>query len=283
MATKTWISVSTTDYGTAGNWSPSGVPVTGDVVRIPPGTAAITAGLNQSAVVLDGFYVEPGYSAAIGTISANLQVTVDTGLPFVFAGQGQAYIDIGSSAISPIINNTSTVAAGLGFGLYLIGSAIATLTVNRGSVGLAARGGNTSTAATVNSDFISNQAGDVTLYLGAGCTLTTVNQTGGTLTVNSAATTITTLAGTLFVAGTGAVTTLTNNGATCYPTSTGTITTCNANSGITDFTRSQVARTVTTLATQGNDAVIVYDPSFLTVTNKLAPSSAPVQIRIEAL
>lgn len=283
MAVKTWISVSSPDYSVSGNWSPSGVPIAGDVVRIPAATAAITAGLNQSAVALDGFYVEAGYSSAIGTISANLQVTVSSGNPFVFAGQGVAYIDLGSSAISPIVNNTATVATGLGFGLYLTGSALVALYVNRGSVGLAARGGNTSTCPIINCQFTTNQIGDVTLYLGAGCTLTTVNQTGGTLSINSAATTITAQAGTTFISGVGAVTTFTNNGATCYPTTSGTITTCNANAGITDFTRSQVARTVTTLNSAGNDAVIIYDPAFVTVTNPLTPPNTPVQIRVEAL
>lgn len=283
MANKYWTSTSSGDYSVAGNWTPSGVPVANDVVYITAGSASITAGLNQSAVGLDGFFVEAGYTGSIGSPSAYLQITVDTGEPVALAGSGVIYLDLGSSDVSPIVNNTATVTGTSGFGLYLLGSALATLTVNKGVVGLAARGDQTSAATTLNVNWINSQLTDATVVCGAGVTLTTVNQTGGTLTINSAATTVTTLAGTCFILGSGAVTTLTNNGAALYPASTGTITTCNANSGTTDFTRSLAARTVTTLATAGQNATIIMDESYLTVTNRLNPSDVPLIIQIRGL
>lgn len=280
MADKYWIGT-TSDYSVAGNWSPSGAPVAGDVVYIPAGSGAIQAGLNQSAVALDGFFVEPGYSQPIGTASANLQITLDTAKPFVFAGQNTAFIDLGASATTAVVNQTALVTTG--FGLYLLGTALTSLTVNRGVVGFAARGEGASAAATVNVNFITNISGDATLVCGAGVTLTTVNQTGGTLTIQSAATTVNVQNGTTFITGTGAITTLTNNGGTVYPASTGTITTCNANSGSTDFTRSLAARTVTNLNSAGQNAEIVIDESIVTVTNKLNPSDVPMRITIRGM
>jgi hypothetical protein len=283
MANKYWIGLATPgDYSVAGNWSPSGVPTAGDVVYIPAGSPSITAGLNQSAVALDGFFVEPGYSGQIGSGTANLQITLDTGEPFVFAGSNTAYIDLGSSATTATVNNTGLVTGG-GYGLYLLGTALTVLTVNKGVVGFAARGEDASTAAVVNVNWITSQPTDATLVCGSGVTLTDVNQTGGNLTIQSAATTVSVLSGTCFILGTGAVTTLTNNGGTVYPSATGTITTVAANSGTTDFTRSLSARTVTTMTSAGQNAVIIYDESFLTITNKLNVADVPMRIEVRGL
>lgn len=71
MANKTWVGTDTGnegDWGTAANWSPSGVPVATDDVRIPAGSNAITGTLNQSAVALGDVIVEEGYTAAISTL-----------------------------------------------------------------------------------------------------------------------------------------------------------------------------------------------------------------------
>jgi hypothetical protein len=283
MANKYWIGLVTPgDYGVAGNWSPSGVPIANDVVYIPAGSPSITAGLNQSAVSLDGFFVEPGYAGQIGSGTANLQIALDAGEPFVFAGINTAYIDLGASATTAVINNTAPATGG-GFGLYLLGTALTVLTVNKGVVGFAARGGEASTAGVVNVNWVTSQPTDSTLVCGSGVTLTTVNQTGGNLTIQSAATTVSVLSGTCFILGTGTVTTLTNNGGTVYPSSTGTITTVAANSGTTDFTRSLSARTVTTMTSAGQGAVIVYDESFLTITNKLDVANVPMRIEIRGL
>ena len=280
MADKYWVGT-TDNYGTAGNWSPAGVPVAGDVVYIPAGSGAIQSGLNQSAVALDGFFVEPGYSQLIGTSSANLQITLAAGEPFVFAGQNTAFIDLGASATTAVVNQTAL--ATVGYGLYLLGTALTVLTVNRGVVGFAARGEGASTAAVVNVNYVTNITGDATLVCGAGVTLTTVNQTGGTLTIQSAATTVNVQNGTTFITGVGAITTLTNNGGTVYPASTGTITTVNANSGSTDFSRSLAARTVTTLNSAAQNAEIVIDESVVTVTNKLNPADVPVRITLRGM
>ena len=280
MTIKYWNSTSNSDAGVAGNWSGGSLPATGDVVIRPASTSSITAGLTAlSSATLAGFFVELGYAGQIGTPSAYLSISLSSGSPFSFAGAGQAYIDLGSSAVGPVITNTFANQPGA-IGLYLLGSELTTLSVRKGSVGVAARGGETATVATVDCDWSGNQASDSYVLLGSGVTVTTVNQTGGTCVINCSVTTIHADAGTLYLFGSGTVSTLNNNGATAYPNSTGTIGTLNADAGTTDFTRSRDARTLTTLASAGRDATVVYDPGVLAVTNRLNPS-VPVQISVK--
>ena len=284
MATKYWIGT-TGDVSLTSNWSGGSLPVANDVVILPAGSGSMTSNLGTlAAVSLYGFQVQTGYTGTIGSISTGagyLQILIASTYTFQFAGTGIAYIDLQSSPIAPLVTNTQSQGAGT-VCLYLKGSALTTLTVQRGSVGLAAFAGETSTVATVNCDWISNQTSDSYVYLGSGVTVTTVNATGGAVVVNSAATTILTTGGIVTTQGTGAVTTITNAGGTVYPNSSGTITTLNANGGTCDFSRSLVARTVTNMATTGNGssgATINYDPNVVTVTNKLSPSG-PVSITI---
>ena len=267
MALHIWTGASADgNYSTAGNWS-GGVPVAAGDVLIQ-GSVSITAGLNQSAVAIDKFEVAPGYSGTIGSVTAPLQIDPDG---FDFTSTGLAYIDIGSAAISPVVRGTATAATAGTAGLYLKGSAIATLSVLKGTVAVALLTDETATITTANCLFTTTQATDAGLILGPGVTLTTLNQTGGSVDLRCALTTINATGGTLNTRGSGAITTMNADGATIYPQSTGTITTLNANAGTIDFRRSLTARTVTTLASTGQGAVI-YLGDYITLTNQINPA-----------
>ena len=270
MANKVWIGTDG-NYASASNWSPSGVPVAADNVRIPAGAALIAAGLNQSAVALGDFIVEKGCAALIGATGAYLQISCAR---FEFEGTGVAWIDIGSSAISPIVKTTTFAAEG-SFGLYLKGSAIATLSVNDGLVGLAMRYGDT---ATVNTVRVTGKKAKC--VMGSGVTLTTGYTSGGTLELHCAATTVTGEGGNVTTEETGAITTLNANGQGTYKlNATGTITTLNQNdsASVVDFTQSGASRTVTTynhhLGTRR------FDKNVVTFTTDVSPTSAdgPIQ------
>lgn len=259
MADKLWLgNVGTAgDYSVAANWSPSGVPSAADNVSIPAGSPSITAGLDQSAVAIGSFTVERGYTGAIGTSSAYLQIDPDS---FEFSGTGTAYIDIGSAAISPTIRTTATATTG-NAGLYLLGSAIATLHVEGGNVSVAHFIGETSTIATAR---INGGA----VRLNSGVTLTTLLVNGGSATLRAAATTITINGGTVATEGSGAVTTVNANAGTFDSGSSGTITTLAIAGGVADFSGSAVSRTVTTTTVASNGGTLICDESIVTLTNK---------------
>jgi len=68
MATKSWVGAvgaSGDDWNTAGNWSPSGVPIAGDDIEIMNSAFAI-AGYDNSAVDLGNVTIGPGYTVDIG-------------------------------------------------------------------------------------------------------------------------------------------------------------------------------------------------------------------------
>lgn len=268
MADKYWLgndSGNEGNYGTAANWTPSGVPVANDNVFLI-GSQAVTSGFDQSAVELDDFIVSSSMSGKIGLVYSPLQVDLANTDRFEFAGSGLAFIDVGTAAISPVILNTFNATNADPYGLTLEGSAIATIDHRKGSVRL--RG---ATVTTVLQSFLTNQGADTKLLVDSDATITNLKKSGGTAALEAAATLVENEAGTLTTQGSGAVTTLTVDGGTVYPNSSGTITTLNANGGVVDFTRSRVARTVTTLNLNGGS--VIYDPSVVTITNAIGGNS----------
>lgn len=239
------------DWGTAENWSSNAVPVNSDVVIIPGAASgnsvAILYGLNQSSVTLSDVYVQKDYNANIGRIENGVAyyLRIDPDSLDYRASSGLALINIGSANISPYIEANGTAGTNK-HALYIKGSNIATLEIRKGNVGVAPLPGETATVATLLCSYLSNLAADVTLTVGAGVTLTTLTQSGGTCTLNCAATTVTNGAGTsLTTDGTGAITTLHVYG-TSYCNSTGTVGTTNLY-GTLDLTRDRSARTFTTV------------------------------------
>lgn len=256
MAKRTWSGSVSGSWSVAGNWVEGSVPVNTDDVYIPAGSAAITAGLNQSAVTLGRFEIEDGYSANIGSTSESLQIKA-TSCVLAPSG-GSQFIDLGNSNINVEVRKTGSSGTGTR-ALNLRGSNLATVSVLSGSVGIATNPAQTSTVATVRV-----LGGSV--WIGQGVTLTTVNVTSGNVIVDCAATTLTLYSGSLETRYTGAVTTVNVYEGTFFSSSTGTVTTLNAYGGTIDFRRSALARTVTTLTAHASTPVRLYaDSAYVTI------------------
>lgn len=245
------------DWNTAANWVEGVAPIATNHV-ILTGSNKIIYGLRQAGVAINGFSTS-GYSGIIGGPGKPLVIDPDI---FTFSGTGVAYIDIGSAAIAATVNATATATAG-NAGLYLLGSAITTLTVSSGTVSVAAADGETATITTV-------QCAGGTVYLGGGLTVTTVHLVSGTVYLYCAATVTTVNAdsGVLYTYGTRAITTVNHGsalgGPTGYYSSTGTIGTLNVRAGTADFTKSDIARTVTT-ANVYNGGALKRNPTYITI------------------
>lgn len=252
------------DSKSAGYVTGTLIPAAGDDVIIPPGSAAISSGLDQSGVAIADFRVLRGYRNKIGDDSGAapvyLQIDCDT---FSYAGQGgSSYIDLGSANIAPLVEQTGRASATGKHALYLLGSNLSTLTVESGDVGLAARFGETSTVATARI----GDADGALLLVGDGVTITNLDQSGGRGVLRSAVTQIDQFGGTLISELDMTVGTWNLEAGTAIPNSSGTITTFNLNGGTADFLQSTVARTVTTLSI-GNkgERRLKLDPAIVTI------------------
>lgn len=241
------------DYNCITNWVEGAVPVANDTVYIT-GSNAISYGLDQSSVEVDGFYVNPGYSGAIGSASLPLKIDVDNTTAFEFSGTGTSYIEVGNFTGTCRVRKTRAASGG-SVGLQLYGSGIGTVIVEAGVVRLL--------GATVTTLLVGSESG-TTVYVPSGNTLTTLHNQGGTVVLGSAVTTANNQSGTLTTEGSGAITTLNVDAGTVYSESSGTITTLNADGGTVDFTGSRVARTVTTTNLRGS--ILLADLNVVTFT-----------------
>lgn len=275
MAIREWLGSADGDVGNTANWSGGAVPTTGDTVRITPRATmyAISDGLaDLTGVALAAFIVEPGFTKALATETAYLQITASS---FEYAGTGLAYIDLEASNIDAEIFATASPATGRR-GLYLKGSNLATVTVAAGAVGIAARSGETSTAAAIR------MLGDAaSVWAGSGVTLTTWQQRGGSGRLRCAATNVICDGGELTTEETGAITNVYANKGRIVPNSSGTITDLYVNGGTVDFTRSGQARTVTDHV--HNSGTIIYDPDVITFTNKRTAEDYPISLTASRL
>ena len=167
------------DYSVAGNWS-GAVPVADDTVIIPAGSGNITAGLNQASIELEEFTVQEGYTGRIGIRPTSgaaptyLQLGIMTNSPCELTLSNYAYIDVDNSDIDVTVFRAAQGTSG-DYGLCLLGSAIQTLSVHQGSVGLGYQRGNLA-----DCDDIQLRAGAL-LYRGAGSGSSAATIMGGTL------------------------------------------------------------------------------------------------------
>jgi hypothetical protein len=271
MANKIWIGNDTGnegDWATAANWSPSGVPTDGDDVFLTNSSQSVTEGFNQSAVALASLNIDQTFTGAIGDASNYLQIGtailniglyLGSGVP---QGSGRIKINLGSTTTATvnIYNSGQSLDTNLPAIRLLMAKAADTVNILKGSVGIACQAGETSTVGTINTN------GDGKTWIGAGVTLTTLTKNGGAVQMECAATTINNYAGDLKIFGTGAITTLNAFAGNVESSSAGTITTANVRGpAIVDFTKSLVARTVTTL-NLSNGGTIKRDTAVVTIT-----------------
>ena len=290
--TKIWVGTDTGhegDINTAANWSPSGVPVATDHVYFENSSQSVTDGLDAlAAVTLGSLTIAQSFTGAIGTASAYLQAAASVvtigrhsgpGSP---TGSGRLMLDLRSVQTAVTIHNSGTSLDTNKPPIRIINThASSVLTVRKGKVGIAANStGETSQFATINVAYDTSKDADAEVYIGSGVTLATLNQTGGKVQLNCAATTVNTEGGTLLTEGSGAIGTINAYAGTLTLNSTGTITTLNIVRGGTakvDFSKSPAARTVTTVKLEVGGE-LAYDVDAITITNKVA-SDNPVRLK----
>lgn len=259
------------------NWSTGSVPVNGDDVYIEDSDVDIRYGLNQSAVTLSNLYIRQNYTGKIGLantttngyyeyrshylrISAtNVHIGAGGG-----AGSGRIKLDVGSNACTLAVDNSGNAESdNLPATLFKGSNASNVININKGSIGIAVEAGDTATVATLRASYIDNIAGDVDLVAGAGVTLTTISQSGGSVELNSGFTTLNKTDGETLI-NDGSVTTLNLDGGELIYSGTGTIANLNVGSGANaDFSKDIRSRTVTNCTLQAG--ATLKDP-FKTVT-----------------
>lgn len=248
-------------WDTASNWSPSGVPTTGDAVYLINSNVDLLWGLNQTTLTYLSMTVDKTYVGKLGLLDWNTGGYYEYRPKFLVAGittMNMGSGDAGSNSprfkwdgegVLTTINVFSTGTQeidGVPPFLFKGTNASNVLNMTQGHMGVAFYPGEVATILTARIGSKDSPASDVTLILGAGVTgPTTLTQTGGTVSTNATVTTWTINTGTANVWA-GAVTTLTIDAGKVNYNSTGTIGTLTVGSGgDIDFSRDIRARAIT--------------------------------------
>ena len=284
--TGTWSSTGNTtenvgnnDWTTARNWEKDAIPVATDDALFDVGSVDVKYGLNQAAVALADFRVFEGCSSQFGRFDNGLEhyLRIDPNL-FRYEGKGSlAMFDLNAAAIAAYVATFGSPGTAGRKAVYIKGSAITTLTVNRGIVGVAVQDADTATVTEIVCGYLTGQTSDVDLEIGSGTTLTTLTQSGGICKLKAACTTVNQSAGTtLTTEGSGAITTINARG-TCKLNSSGTITTLNV-WGLVDFSGDRTARTVTNLNLKpGGKVILTSDITVTTLTGLTEQGDATIE------
>ena len=270
MADKTWWGFdpgNEEDWGTAGNWNPSGVPTNSDRVWIGPGSSDISGTLGQGGVTLGTVVIEPGYTGNIGFSTGStpsyLELDCDS---LITSGTGIMYIDLShSGAINVLVEDARTNLPIGQCGLYLTtdgSGTIGNLSVNRGKVALGYFGDDP--AQTVAECIVSGP--DASLVVGDPVTQTAVTVEDGVYRSNSSATitTFTISGGLAVLLGSSAVTTANCEGGTTLLGGSGTVATCNIDGGVVDATYLAQAQTITAL--NFLEGSLISNASYITIS-----------------
>jgi len=278
-----WSGAATSVYSTAGNWQANGPPVATDEVILPDGNTVAITGSDENATALLSFTSKPGYSGAIGTLTAGLPVPLQlAATTYNLGGSGTAYIDLTANSTTTC-NVTKAAAGSPSTGVYglTLSSAdtIANLNINLAtggeSVGVAALAGQTGTFTNVSID------GKGTVVLGAAlATITDLKIAGeGTVYIDCSYTTLTISGSPTVYQRAGAGTTLLCYGGRFYNNTTGTITTTNIFPGATvDLTDGPQARVMTNTNVYGDGVFDDSDKRLATCTLKVYGSGINVKL-----
>ncbi len=293
--TGTFVSSTTTtnsgpnDVNLAANWSTNALPANGDDVYITGTGQGLLYNLDAlAAIVLNTLTFDTTFTGQCGLLAQNangyeeyrpryFQIKTPTETYLAGTGGGSQLIqrDNGSQAWTVNVSATGSPITQGRPALLLKGSSGSNvLTVTRGVVGSAIDPGDTAVWATVNVGYQTSQRTDVTLTLGSGCTVTTIDQTGGIVNAFTSATTWTQQAGTAYLYGTGTITTLDVEGGTFLYQSNGTCTTLTVGTnGTADYRSDPRSRTVTNSTVYGT----LLDPNkTVTFTNPVSfPQGVP--------
>lgn len=251
MATDIFLGTSV-DWEAAGNWSLGAAPVDTNDVIIENSSQSVTTNLDQPTIDANTLKIKANYTGSIGVTAAGTYLEMTSATTTIGEGDGNGspllMLNHGTVQTAVTVYKTGTATDSTLGALQWIGTNAANVvTVQRGHVGIAMRGGAVATVATLNVGYMSSQAGDSKVWCGSGTTLTTINQTGGELVLRSNAVTLNIYGGKTYLNDAMTVTTVNLYGGTLYYNSSGTATTINVMSGgVLDFSQRYAARTVTT-------------------------------------
>ncbi len=275
-------------WNNASNWSTGGAPASGDDVFIQNSAVPIIYGLSNAAVLLNSLTIDQSYTGTIG-----LPVTNSAGYPEyrtqylligqqgaftttigrgIGAGSGRIKINYGSTkTFCTVLNSGSPVEAALPAVILLGTNSSNTLTVEKGSVGMALFAGDTSTLAALNVGYVTSETSDSNVKMGTGVTLSScaIVKTGGSLELNSTFNTLVDQGGTTTIIGIAASTSITANGGTIINQSSGTHAAVTVgNGGVMDCSQDLQAKTFTN--TTLNFGATLLDPGKkITFTNPM--------------
>lgn len=265
MATKSWQSVSSTDWATAGNWN-GGVPTSNDHAIVNGGVSI--AGYDASAVDLDSLNIGPDFTGAIGSTGSYLIVAGDlvnikTTTQASIRGARDIYLDTGGTYTSDVVYIDSTAVNQT---IYLKGT-ITDLMVNHGRVVLVS-----GTVAELHVVWDGTGTAPTVEIQTPTITLANVHRYGGTVRMTQAGTVTTTRQnGGDFEATAGTLTNAYVSGGALRDTTTTTTTLLHIYPGGRVDYRSNVAgKTVTTTEVYGSGELL-YDKELVRITFTNAP------------
>lgn len=297
------------DWSTATNWSDGSAPANGDDVIIEGVSTNICWGLDQSGVTLASLTVRRTYTGKLGLDRRVFATSADGETSSDRPEYRPHYLEIGydaaelgqhvgpgsppgsqrikldnakSGASTTVVHDTASSPSEAGFPAVrlLAGHANADLVVRGARAGVGIAMDEPGEVSTVGAVSISAGA----LFVGAGTTITTLTQAGGTSTLQAAATvtTVTVEDGVLTTEGDYTVTTLNANGGTVFcnhvKTSGNAITTLNLAGGTVDARQSTRARTWATV--NPDEGALITDDAIVTITTFDQPAG-PRQMRIQ--
>jgi hypothetical protein len=194
--------------------------------------ASFTADIGLPEITATGYFEYRATELAIGATAVRIGNSNGNGSSRIKLNTGsvQTVVDVGKTGSSAESNLEAFLFRGT--------HASNVVNVSNGSVGIGVFNGQAATVATL-------RVAGGRVRTGQNVTLTTVQQSGGTLEIASNATTVNKSGGTLTILA-GAFTTITNDDGQLVYRSTGTITTLNVGPrGVMDFSQDIRARTVT--------------------------------------
>jgi len=267
----------------ASNWSGGSLPANGDTVVFEYGDVDALYGLDALAgIVVDKIVHSNSFTGDVGLPRENANGYIEYRERYFKVGFNTADLGLGegdgtgrfmlnaANSDAPVINIYNSGASeetGIPAVLVTDTGANSVVNINRGDVGIAFFAGEVASVSDLNVGYIDNVTGDSTVRCGSGCTLTTIDKSGGDLAIETNATTINQDGGTTAFRGAATLTTLNLNGGTFYDESSGTITTTTILAdAIYDKRRSMVGKTMTNVSVY--KGAQFYDPmGTVTLTN----------------
>lgn len=273
--TESTVGVSNKSYGQDRNWVGDAPPTASDEVEVDAGSNAdgtsirsvdILYDLDQSGTEIASFAVRPGYQGRIGRFEEGkayyliLDITDTTGILDFRGACPRAMFDVGASAIPVYIQSNGNQQAQGRHAVYLKGTALTTVEIARGNVGIAAMENETCNIGTLVVGYTNNLQGDSDVTVGADATIDTIVQDGGKLFLKSGVSTAITVANgaALTKEGAGVIPTLTVRAGGSAIINGGNVTTLNGYGKI-DFSRDRTAKTIGTVVVYDGMHLILHD------------------------